>query len=318
MMHNNVFTVVKAAAALASFNNNRAWALDNLKADTEEAGYIKSLSLGDWNEYSRARSPAAREFGSYIWGQSVPGKLFALANDLPIGTSSYDLMCSKSIWIGEGVAAPLVDITSIKAGQLKPHKIGSLVVCSRDLWRECPELMPIFQNSVASEAVKALDKQFLSNSAGDAVTPAGIFNNVTATGQGGLDLALNVHGKNGNNINRTALVCGLGYVSNFTDGEREELRLLNIPIIISQYADVPALIDCSKLNMSFSGTLITESEAAAVEMIKKPTGNSVTPVAAKLVSMFQTNSVALNAITYCTWDMPADTNIAPITLINSK
>lgn len=312
MNQTKVFPLVKAAAALAYHKNNRASALASLNPNSEAALHLKTASLAGWADYIQARTPAAREFGAHIWEQTVPGQLMAIANNVPAGTQPFNIMGSKAVWIGEGVAAPVVDITVLKENPVQPYKVGSLVVTTRDLLHEAPELQVPFQNAITSAAIKAIDRQFWSDNAGDAVTPAGILKDVVIPGSDFLSTALFTHGKNGNDIKRTALVCGLGYVSGLTIGELTELDKAGIRIIISQYADYPALIDCSKLSINFSGTLITESESAAVEMIKAPTNNSIKPTAAQLVSMFQTNSIAFNAVTYCGWSMPdAGTSAQP-------
>lgn len=307
----NTFTMIKAAAALIKNQGYKDGAIADLGQFSDAAKHIKAASkvapgMGSWNADLMASTHAAQEFGNYIWEQTIPGQLYALANQLPVGVKLAEIYSSAAEWLGEGRGAPVVGVSIVAGGTLKPHKIGSTLVTTRETIQLYPESLAIFQNAITSAAVKALDQQFWSSDAGDNVTPAGVLRSLKSQGTQSLGAALPVHAAAGNDMRRTALVCPVGFISSCEQPEITELEKLKIPVIISQYAKNAALIDCSKLSMYFSGTVVTDSTQAAIDM----TNNSgmtadQTPTGAKsLVSMFQTNSVAIQANTYCTWSIP--------------
>ncbi|MCS5737480.1 hypothetical protein, partial [Herbiconiux daphne] len=167
---------------------------------------------------------AAREFGSAIWSESVPGKLSALANNLPISNTTFEVLGSDAKWLAEGKPALIINLEVVKDAKLLPRKVGSLAVVTRELVRTSPELPEILQQSIISSAVRALDKTFCSENAGDAITPAGILHDLVATpASGSLATALGIHGKNGNDMRRSAIVAPLGWVSTLNFGELAEL-----------------------------------------------------------------------------------------------
>lgn len=320
MNNSNVFSMVKAAAAHVIHRGNAA---DHFRPGTDEHTVIKAGGHGTWNADILATSSAAREFGQYIWEQSIPGKLYNLANKMPVGAHIYDVFGSEAAWLGEGRGAPVVNLNVLGSHMLQPYKVGSLVVTTRDLIKLTPEALNIFQSNIKTAAVKALDLQFWSADKGDNVTPAGVLTHALKQPVGAFDLALQVHGNNGNDISRTALVCGLGFISNLRPAELIELEKLNLPVIISQYTRHAALIDCSRLTMDFSGTVVSETDGGAVEMADAPamTADQTPTASNKLVSLFQTNSTAIAGVTYCSWSMPdagttaKPTGVSPVTVI---
>lgn len=324
-MEKKIFTMVKAARELINHDNKLRYTIDCLSFDPKtrnsaELKFIKAASAqGTWNSDLLASTKEAAEFGAYVWAQTIPGRLYALANQLPIGTHHFNVMGSKAVWLGEGRAAPVVDVNILKDEPIKPYKIGSLMVTTRDLLRNSPELDSILQSSIVSAAVKAIDRQFFSDDAGDNVTPAGILRNqIGQPVSGSLATALSIHTKNGNQMNRSALICPVGYISTLSFGELAEIDRLGLPVIISEHADTVAIVNGALLNMNFGGTVVYESEVASVEMAN-PAGSTAdqTPTASKQVSMYQTNNVAISGVTYCSWSMPkAQMNsVAPVTQV---
>jgi len=73
-----------------------------------------------------------------------------------------------------------------------------------------------------------------------------------------------------------------------------------LPLLVSLGADVGAtslivIVDQSKLWTYRGPSELAVSNEAALQMDDAPTNNSVTPTATNLVSMFQSNSIALRA-----------------------
>jgi len=77
-----------------------------------------------------------------------------------------------------------------------------------------------------------------------------------------------------------------------------------MPIIASEYvpSDLVILVNASDILLADDGVVTVDaSREAAIQMDDAPTNNSGTGTGAAMVSMFQTNSVALRAERYINW-----------------
>ena len=84
--------------------------------------------------------------------------------------------------------------------------------------------------------------------------------------------------------------------------------LEGIPVITSQYAatagDLVIALNAKSIGMADDGAVSVEaSREASLEMSDAPTGDAgaATPVATSLVSMWQTNSIALKGERFINW-----------------
>jgi hypothetical protein len=77
-----------------------------------------------------------------------------------------------------------------------------------------------------------------------------------------------------------------------------------LPVIVSEYVDPTTviLVNASDVYLADEGGFqVDSSTEASLQMDSAPTNNSVTPTATTLVSMFQTNSVAIRAERTINW-----------------
>ena len=74
-------------------------------------------------------------------------------------------------------------------------------------------------------------------------------------------------------------------------------EILGVPVLVSdgQTNDQITLVDARGLAVALGGLDLRSSDVASVEMTGTPSGSGVTPTAATVVSMFQTNSRCLRA-----------------------
>jgi hypothetical protein len=90
--------------------------------------------------------------------------------------------------------------------------------------------------------------------------------------------------------------------------------LNGIPVIVSQYAanasgggNLVIAVNASDIFLSDDGQVtIDASREASLQMLDNPTNNSATATATTMVSMWQTNSVALRAERFINWSKRRD------------
>jgi hypothetical protein len=91
-------------------------------------------------------------------------------------------------------------------------------------------------------------------------------------------------------------------------------RLNGIPVIVSQYAanasgggNLVIAVNASDIFLSDDGQVtIDASREASLQMLDNPTNNSATATPTTMVSMWQTNSVALRAERFINWSKRRD------------
>jgi len=94
-----------------------------------------------------------------------------------------------------------------------------------------------------------------------------------------------------------------------------------LPVIVSEHVPtssaghVVLLANATDIYLSDDGNVVLDaSREASIQMLDDPTNDSVTPTATSMVSMFQTNSVALRAERWINWSKRRD---AAVQLINN-
>jgi hypothetical protein len=101
--------------------------------------------------------------------------------------------------------------------------------------------------------------------------------------------------------------------------------LMGIPVIASQYAqdasggagNLVVLVNASDIFLADDGAVTVDvSTEASLQMSNSPTGNSATATAVSLVSMFQTNSIALRAERFINWKRRRTSSVAFIDDVN--
>lgn len=235
-------------------------------------------------------------------------------------------------WSGEGAAKPVTKMDFADV-ELRWAKIAAISVITDELVRfSDPSAERLVRDELAKAVIERMDIDFV-NPAKAAVTnvsPASITNGVTpipATGTGtaedircdvtnlfaGFDAANNPANE-ATFIMSTTTARALSMLQNPL-GQSEYPGLtarggtfLGYPVIVSNY--VPAdstgqtviLVNASDIMIADDGVVTLDaSREASIQMDDAPSHNSGTPAPAQVVSMFQTNSVALRAERYVNW-----------------
>lgn len=234
-------------------------------------------------------------------------------------------------WVGQGQAKPLTkfDFTDVYLGWTK---VANIAVLTEDLLRfSNPSADTLTRKALADALIERLDIDFINpaKAAVANVSPASITNGVTPIHSSGSDatavrndiaalwanfIAANISPTSAVYIMSpmTALKLSLMRtaigVREFPDITINGGLLDGIPVITSNYVTTDTagsmiiLANAEDIFLADDGTVtIDASREASLQMDSAPTMNSVTPTATQVVSMFQTNSVALRAERYINW-----------------
>lgn len=243
-------------------------------------------------------------------------------------------------WVGEGAAKPLTafDFNTI---ELRWAKVANIAVLTEELIRfSTPSAERLVRDALASALIARLDTDFVdpAKAAVAGVSPASITNGVTAIVSSGndadavrADIKALWAGYITNNINPTGAVyimsattaLSLSLMTNPVGGNPEfpgvTMRggsLNGVPVIVSQYvaAGTVILANASDIYLADDGQVaIDASREASLQMDNAPTMNSATGTGVAVVSMFQTNSVAIRAERYINWQKRRAQAVAVLT-----
>jgi HK97 family phage major capsid protein len=237
-------------------------------------------------------------------------------------------------WVGQGRAKPVTSF-STAAQTLAYTKIAAISVITEELARfSSPSAEMLVRDELARAVIERMDIDFIdpAQAAVANVSPASITNGLTALTSAGTaeanirtDLTNLLSTFVENNIDPTNLVLlmpntlalaaslmvnSLGQPSfpgiNTTGG-----ALMGIPVITSQYlanasgaGNLVIAVNASDIFVADDGQVTLDaSREASIEMSDAPLGNSGVPTASSVsvVSMYQTNSIAIRAERYINW-----------------
>lgn len=296
--------------------------------DSAWAGSLVALYqryLGDFIEYLRPMTIIGR-----LGQNGIPGPTMVPFNINIAGQTSG----ATAYWVGESQAKPVTraGFTNVNLGWAK---IAAICVLSDELVRlSSPSAEMLMRNELAKAVVERMDVDFIDPNkvAVSGVSPASITNGVTPINSTGNDadavredvrlimtpfLVANITPTNGVWIMSTTRALSLSLMMN-TLGNREfpDITMtggtfLGLPVIASEYAtadsngDDVILMNASDIWLADDGDVtIDVSREASLQMQDNPTNDSANggnPTATTLVSMFQTNSVAIRAERYVNW-----------------
>lgn len=240
-------------------------------------------------------------------------------------------------WVGQGKAKPLTrfDFESIT---FSFAKVAAIAVLTEELIRfSNPAADILVRNSLADAVVERLDIDFIDPAKAEVagVSPASITNGVTSTPSTGNpdDDAKAAFGQFiTSNLQPTGAVwlmsattaLALSLRKNAL-GQKEypEMTLLGgtfqgLPVVVSQYVgNLLVLVNAPDIYLADDGGVAVDmSREASLEMQSEPTHDSQTPTPVELVSMFQTNSVAIRAERWINWKRRRTAAVAVITNVN--
>jgi HK97 family phage major capsid protein/HK97 family phage prohead protease len=235
-------------------------------------------------------------------------------------------------WVGQGAPKPLTKFDFVATTHTFA-KAAAIAVLAQELVRFSSPSADALTRQGLSDAIRArLDTDFVDPDKGLVanVSPASITNNIAPLQTAGSSeadvrvdvqtifapfIAANLTPTNGVWIMSTTRALALSLMTNalgqpsFPGITMNGGTFMGMPVIVSEYvvtgspaADLVILVNASDIYLSDDGQVTVDaSTEASLEMSDTPANNSATPTAAQLVSMFQTNSIALRAERYINW-----------------
>ena len=300
------------------------WAANLIGAETGGAAVAAFL------EYLRPRTILGR-FGT----NGIPA-LRSVPFRVPIVTQTG---AGAGYWVGESKAKPLTSFTFTRT-TLSPLKVANICVLSMENIRySSPSSDAIVRDQLAAALRARLDTDFINpaKTAVAGISPASITNGAASIVSSGddadairLDIrsllakfnAANNPVTSGVFVMTSACAQALAMMVNPL-GQQEFPTMgptggtvYGMPVIASDYvpAALVVLINTEDIFLGDEGEVaIDTSQEASLEMSDAPTHDSSTPTAVSLVSMFQTNSVAVRAERIINWMRGRTQSVAYLT-----
>lgn len=340
------------AKCLAAANGSRSEALEIAKAqykDDAKLHYVikAAVAAGSTTDPTWAGSLVeyqeyAQDFVEFLRPQTVIGR-FGQGNipalrgvpfnvRIPAQTSG-----GSANWVGQGKAKPLTkfDFESITFGFAK---VAAIAVLTDELIRfSNPAADALVRNALAEAVIARLDTDFIDPAKAEVsgVSPASITNGIAAvssTGNPDEDaqaafatfVAANLQPTGAVWLMSSTNALALSMRKNAL-GQKEypEMTLLGgtfqgLPVIVSQYVgSYLILVNAPDIYLADDGGVAVDmSREASLEMESEPTGDSLTPNPVEMVSMWQTNSVAMRAERWINWKRRRTAAVAVISGVN--
>lgn len=340
------------AKALAAANGSRSEALEIARKqypDDAKLHHVLKAAVGAGTTTDPTWAGALVEYQDYaqdfveflrpqtIIGRFGQGSIPALRNvpfniRIPAQTSG-----GSANWVGQGKAKPLTkfDFESIT---FSFAKVAAIAVLTDELIRfSNPAADALVRNALAEAVVARLDTDFIIPSKAEVpgVSPASITNGITAIPSTGVPdddaaaafgvfVAANLQPNGAVWLMSSTTALALSMRKNAL-GQKEypEVTLLGgtfqgLPVIVSQYVgNQLVLVNAPDIYLADDGGVAVDmSREASLEMATDPTGDSTTPTGTELVSMFQTNSVAIRAERWINWKRRRTAAVAVISNVN--
>jgi HK97 family phage major capsid protein/HK97 family phage prohead protease len=241
-------------------------------------------------------------------------------------------------WVGESKAKPLTAGAFVRTS-LPPTKVANICVLTEENIREStPSSDAIVRDMLRAAIIEEEDVSFIdpANAGTVNVKPASITNGATTIASSGDDAAairLDVRSlmatftaahnppSTGAWIMSSSSAMALGMMVNplgqpeFPNVTLSGGSFQMMPIIVSDHVgDIVVLVNASDIFLArVDGIQVDMSREASLEMSDAPAHDSGTPTGAQLVSMFQTNSVAIRAEESIGWARRRDASVSYLT-----
>ena len=320
--------VMKAAVA-AGTTTSPTWAgalVEYQTLSSEFLDYLRPRTIV--GQFGAGNVPALRRVPFNV---RIPGKTTA-------GTAG---------WVGEGFRKP-VTAAGYAAAELKWGKIAAISVVTDELERFSePSILQLTRDDLADAVVERMDIDFVNPAkaagTGAGESPASITNGLTAIDSSGVDAdairadisklwatadATNLPIDSAVYITDARTARALAQMRNPLGGkEFPDVRMNGggsidgIPLIVSNY--VPASGDGSLFILAFASEIyLADDGVVNIDISKEATifmddaAATGTPTAAQLVSMFQTNQMAIRAERYVRWQKRRPQAVAYLAKVN--
>ena len=273
----------------------------------------------------------SREFVEYLRAKTLIGRIpfrqFPFNVRVPRQTTG-----GTGYWVGEGKPKPLTSF-QFDAVTLPYTKVAAIAVITQELARfSNPSAETIVRDQLAAACQERLDTDLIdpAKAVSSGVNPASLTNGLTALSSAGTSadnirtdimnllepfLIANVDPSNLVLVmpNTLALAASLLVTTNgvrsFPDLTANGGSIQGIPVFTSMYAASGAsygnmiiAIDTASVALADDGNFTVDvSSEASLQMLDNPTNDVSTPTATTMVSMFQTNSLAIRAERFVHW-----------------
>lgn len=240
-------------------------------------------------------------------------------------------------WVGQGKAKPLTrfDFESVTFGF---SKVATIAVITDELIRfSNPAADAMVRDQLAEAVIARLDQDFVNPAkiAVQDVSPASITNGaaqIPSTGSPDTDSTNAFQVFIDANLQPTGAVWLMSSTTALALSKRKnplgqkeypDMTMFGgtfegLPAIVSQYVgNLLVLVNAPDIYLADDGGVAVDmSREASLEMESEPVGDSVTPTPTEMVSMFQTNSVAIRAERWINWKRRRTAAVAVITGVN--
>jgi HK97 family phage major capsid protein len=238
----------------------------------------------------------------------------------------------RGYWVGQGAPKPLT-AAEFAPTTLLWAKVAAISIITEELARfSSPSAEMLVRDSLAADIVERIDTDFVDPAvaASANVSPASITNGLTPLATAGTSadnartdiqnllesfILQNINPANVVIIMPNTLALALSLLRNslgqpeFTGLTMNGGRLEGLPVITSQYAanqsgfgNMVIAVKADEVFLSDDGQVTVDvSREASLQMLDNPTNNSATATPTTMVSMWQTNSIALRAERYINW-----------------
>ena len=277
----------------------------------------------------------ANDFIEFLRPQTIIGKLPGLRK-VPFKVRvKRQTGGGSASWVGEGKAKPLSSLT-FDTVTLDFTKIATIAVLTDETVRlSTPNAETLVRNELAAAIIQQMDSDFIdpANAGSGVIKPASITNGATsyaATGtttQAGIAtdvltlfggwIGANVSPVDGAWIMSPTTAMALGLMTNSLGNQVFPGMSINggtfqgLPVVVSNAAGlvgasdgshIVVLLKQSDILLADDGQVAVDaSREASLEMSDAPANQSANGTGASLVSMFQTNSVAIRAERWINW-----------------
>jgi HK97 family phage prohead protease len=299
---------------------------------TDAALFGNEGGFADYVEFLRNQTIVGR------FGQNGIPALRRVPFYFPVVTQATG---GTAYWVAEGAAKPMTKPTWTRT-ELTPLTIAGLAAATLQALRfSSPDAEMALRDDLTAAVVEAIDTAFIdpANAGTAGAKPASITNGISGTAASvGNDadsiradakaaMAVFVAAKNpltsgvwvmsgSNALGLMTMINALGQPE-FPTMSVNGGTFMGLPVIVSEAAGTTiVLVNAGDIWLADSGGVnVDVSGEASLQMVDNPTGTSTgsDPVEATLVSMFQTNSVAIRVEKFINWARRRATGVATIT-----
>lgn len=333
--------------ALAIAENNKTW----MDTTPQVATVLKAAVAGGdtttagWASELVYRENLVADFIELLRPQTIIGKLTGLTR-VPFNVRmSGQNSGSTAYWVGQGAPVPVSKLGTTEV-TLDQAKAAGLVVLTEELVRSsAPSAELLVRNDLIKAIAEFLDVRFVdpNYAAVSNVSPASITNGVTPLTPTGTNaaaaradvqtlfdtyIAANLDPSGAVWIMTPTTALAFSLMQNaLGQAEFPNITLnggtwFGLPVVVSNSANIagsPAsgrmiiLANQPEILLADDGDVtIDASREASIEMLDNPTNNAAAGTPTTMVSMFQTNSVAIRAVRFINWKKRRSTAVAYI------